>query len=119
VRLALFEHPAVGAALINGECVEAIEEAKRPETPLQAALPAGRILARPIERLARASDASMYRIVPDVVRSFHLHSAGWRCMRQRAVRGASWEPGLPYGIISVLKSVDFRIMNCAVGGVGR
>lgn len=34
---------------------------------LQAALPAGRILARPIDRLARASDASMYRIVPDVV----------------------------------------------------
>ena len=34
---------------------------------LQAALPAGRILARPIDRLARASDASMYRIVPEVV----------------------------------------------------
>ena len=34
---------------------------------LQAALPAGRILSRPIDRLARASDASMYRIVPEVV----------------------------------------------------
>ncbi|MEO8502201.1 MAG: FAD-linked oxidase C-terminal domain-containing protein, partial [Vicinamibacteria bacterium] len=34
---------------------------------LQGALPAGRILARPIDRLARASDASMYRIVPEVV----------------------------------------------------
>jgi D-lactate dehydrogenase len=34
---------------------------------LQAALPASRILARPIDRLARASDASMYRIVPEVV----------------------------------------------------
>ncbi|MBK5255354.1 MAG: FAD-binding oxidoreductase [Vicinamibacteria bacterium] len=34
---------------------------------LQAALPANRILSRPIDRLARASDASMYRIVPEVV----------------------------------------------------
>jgi D-lactate dehydrogenase len=34
---------------------------------LQGALPAGRILSRPIDRLARASDASMYRIVPEVV----------------------------------------------------
>jgi D-lactate dehydrogenase len=34
---------------------------------LQGALPAARILARPIDRLARASDASMYRIVPEVV----------------------------------------------------
>jgi D-lactate dehydrogenase len=34
---------------------------------LQGALPASRILARPIDRLARASDASMYRIVPEVV----------------------------------------------------
>ncbi|MEO8358493.1 MAG: FAD-binding and (Fe-S)-binding domain-containing protein [Vicinamibacteria bacterium] len=33
---------------------------------LQAVLPAARILARPIDRLARASDASMYRIVPEV-----------------------------------------------------
>jgi len=34
---------------------------------LQGALPASRILSRPIDRLARASDASMYRIVPEVV----------------------------------------------------
>src|SRR5204863_7684919 len=34
---------------------------------LQAALPANRILSRAIDRLARASDASMYRIVPEVV----------------------------------------------------
>ena len=34
---------------------------------LQGALPLDRILARPIDRLARASDASMYRIVPEVV----------------------------------------------------
>jgi D-lactate dehydrogenase len=34
---------------------------------LRTALPASRILARPIDRLARASDASMYRIVPEVV----------------------------------------------------
>lgn len=34
---------------------------------LSAVLPKDRILARPIDRLARASDASMYRIVPEVV----------------------------------------------------
>jgi D-lactate dehydrogenase len=34
---------------------------------LRASLPASRILARPMDRLARASDASMYRIVPEVV----------------------------------------------------
>ena len=37
---------------------------------------------------------------------------------QRAVSGASWAPGFPYGKVSVVKFVDRRIWNWAVGGVG-